>query len=191
MRKILLVLLVLSSCLLKAQSEDTVLNSVLKEYFYCCSQFDVAKQMDLIYPRVFEIVPKKELVKAMEDFYKSPDLVMSVDSIAITKVDKISKFENGFFTRFNHFSSIKLKVADMDKSDTEMVTAVMDMLAELFGEKNVQYNKSTGYFTISQHSESLAINDNYTQSKWRLVAIEDKKMLSKIIPLAVKKKYQF
>jgi hypothetical protein len=163
MRKLFFALLLLANTACHAQSADRELNEALSHYMTYSTGTAIDQLMNYLYPRVFELAPKEAIAKALKDAYNSEEISIVIDSAAVLQVDSIRKFGKGNYTRFSYLVRMKMKILNNDLAkNTE---AIKKSYYKSIGEKNVHYDDNTGYFTIMQSKEGLAIKDNYSKKQ--------------------------
>jgi hypothetical protein len=171
-----------------AQTGDTVLNKRLAAYMQLSKDINVDKLLGYLYPRIFELAPKKDLAAALKTAYTSTDYTITIDSMSINSIDPVQKFAKGSYTLFNYFVRMKFKMLG-DKAD-EDATGVFESFQKTFGKENVTQDKTENTFSIQQVKQALAIKDNFSAGKWTFLGVEKNPMIKKIIPAAIVAKYK-
>jgi hypothetical protein len=171
-----------------AQTGDAVLNKRLTEYMQLSKNLNIDKLITYMYPRVFELAPKKDLAAALKTAYTSTDFKITIDSLKITRVDPVQKFAKGNYTIFNYFTTIGFEIINAEKKADAAV--MVDGFKQKFGAENVSFDEATSIIKIKQDKLALAIKDNYTAGKWTFLGVENSPMLKKIIPAAIVAKYK-
>lgn len=189
MKNLIAFLIIFASFNVQAQTKDDALNKRLNEYLTYSKDLKVDVLLNYMYPKIFEIVTKVQLKKALEAAYNNADLKISLDSISIGTVLPIDTFANGAFTKFDY--NVKMIITLVTKTYQEKKEGIFENFKNKFGEENVVFDTATNTFYIYQTKEALAIKDGFTKNLWTFLGIEeDSKAFSKIIPLAIKKKYE-
>jgi hypothetical protein len=189
MKKIITSILLIASFCVQAQTNDATLNKRLDEYLDYSKTLKIDLLLNYMYPKVFEVATKAQIKKALEAAYNNEDLKISLDSISIGTILPIEKFKTGAFTKFDY--KVKMIITLVTKAYIEKQEGIFENFKNKFGKENVVYNLETNTFYIYQTKAALAIKDNFSKNIWTFMGIEeDSKALTKIIPLAIKKKYE-
>jgi hypothetical protein len=171
-----------------AQTGDTVLDKRLTAYMQFSKDLNIDKLMTYMYPRIFELAPKKDIAAALKAAYTSEDLKIGIDSLSISNTDPVQKFAKGNYTRFTYFTIISFEIIkEEEKADA---AAMVEGFKQQFGAGNVSIDKVTNIIKVKQTKQALAIKDNYTAGKWTFLGVERSPMLKKIIPQAIVAKYK-
>ncbi len=171
-----------------AQTGDAVLDKRLTEYMQLSKNLNVTKLMSYLYPRIFELAPKKDLAAALKSAYTSTDFTITIDSMNINSIDPVQKFAKGNYTMFNYFVQMQFKMTG--NKTAEEATGIFESFQKTFGKENVTQDKTTNTFSIQQEKQALAIKDNYSAGKWTFLGVEKNPMIKKIIPAAIVTKYK-
>lgn len=187
MKKLLFVLSIFFSVNVFSQSSDAALNKRLSEYMSLSKDMNIKELMEYMYPRLFELAPKEQLKEALEKAYNSTEIEIKLDSLTLGKVEPVSKFSKGSFTKFSYTVKMRMKLlsAEMEKN-TDMI---LQSFKTSFGEKNVSYDEATKFFWVYQAKSGIAIKDNYSKNIWTMLGLEKDQSLNKIVPAEIKKKY--
>ncbi len=180
MRIKIIVLLLLCSSFLNAQTTNAKLNTALKKYFKYSVELNTDSLVTYLYPRIFEIASKEEIAKAIGGVFKNPQISTYVDSAFIEKMYPIEKFSKGAFSKFTYKITMRMKF--LDKPDSTSQQHTLTALKNKYGNNNVSLDAES-YFKISAILDALAINDNYSNHKWCFLGIEKGNVkLNSIIP---------
>jgi hypothetical protein len=172
-----------------AQTGDAVLDKRIEAYMQLSKDINVDKLLGYLYPRIFELAPKKDLAAALKTAYTSTDFTIAIDSMSISSIDPVQKFAKGSYTMFNYFVRMKFKMTS--SKTAEEVTRTFENFQKTFGKENVTQDKTDNTFSIQQVKQALAIKDNYSAGKWTFLGVEKNAMIKKIIPAAIITKYKF
>jgi hypothetical protein len=189
MKKTITLILVIATFCVQAQTKDAALNKRLDEYLGYSKTLNIDLLLNYMYPKVFEVASKAQIKKALEAAYNNADLKISLDSISIGTILPIEKFTTGAFTKFDY--NVKMIITLATKEYQDKKVGIFENFKKKFGEENVVLNAEKNTFYIYQTKQALAIKDNFSKNIWTFMGIEeDSKALTKIIPLAIKKKYE-
>jgi hypothetical protein len=171
-----------------AQTGDAVLDKRLTEYMQLSKNLNIDKLITYMYPRIFELAPKKDLAAALKTAYTSTDFKIGIDSLSITNIDPVQKFSKGNYTMFTYYTLISFEIINEEKK-ADAATMVSGF-KQKFGAENVSFDKATNIIKIKQNKQALSIKDNYSAGKWTFLGVESNPMLKKIIPAPIVAKYK-
>jgi hypothetical protein len=189
-RLTLFIALALTTLLAQAQTKDSALNRRMAEFVQASKVLDVPGIMDYLYPRIFEIAPRHILVQEMQKTFQSEDVILKMDSIKIIGAEPITVAGPASFTRFQTYTVMQLKMVEKDSLAEDHQMQYLELFKAQFGKDNVRYNGETGFFSIRSIKFALAIKDRYSKNLWTFVNQEQNKVLKKLLPAAVVKKYK-
>ena len=156
----------------------------------------LTKTVNYIYPKLFDIIPKKTLLKSLKlaqsdttrrlHFYNS-------------KVDKYSKFkiiDNTIycFIEYSYKLDTEIQIEEDEESleymsRKEQIKLDLSIWKEKFGKRNVKYNKNDLSIKINAHGRVLAIfNLEFNSWKYLDAKKQFKKTYKKILPKKILKK---
>lgn len=195
MKKILLLLLMISNLtfsqtLEKSNSENYKenLNKTFIEYYDLVLSQDFEKSMDFILPKLFEIIPRNQLVLLMKQMYNTPGLEFKVDKPKIINYGKLKKFVDRYYSIISYSYDLKVKFNNVKKSDNQEQNLLNQNLIKLtlektYGSGNVNYNKKTKFYDINSVKNAFGISKNGI-TDWKFVIVEKKQdyILKKILP---------
>jgi hypothetical protein len=191
MKRITLSLLLAAATLLsQAQTNDSTLNRRLAQFTQLSKVLDVPGIMDYLYPRIFELVPRQQLTQQMKEAFASDEVIIQMDTIQIAGTDPITVVGSTSFTRLKTLTVMQLKMVDKDSLAEDKSMKYLELFKAQFGQNNVRYNGETGFFSIQSTKYALAIKDRYSKNLWTFVNQEQNKVLKKLLPAAVVKKYK-
>lgn len=186
----LLLALTIASLFAQAQSKDSALNRRIAEFMQVSKEKDFDKTMDYIYPRIFEIAPRKVMVEEMTKAFNSTEMTITMDNLKALKAEAITTAGATQFTRFQYDVSFSIRFNKKDSTEEDMAASYLELLKAQFGKGNVTYSGETDIFQIRSIKYSLAIKDRYSKNIWTFVNQEQSKMLRKLLPAALVKKYK-
>lgn len=188
MKKILTITLITFlaiGCATKTPTDNS-LQTIKKDftnYLNLITDKKFEKAMDYIPAIFFEIFPKEQMIKLMEQTFNSSDIEIQIDKAQILNVDAIEKIEDTFFSKIRYIQGMKLRLKG-DEETTEMTKKLMKISFEKsFGKENVSYNEETKFFNIKSTKDAVAISKN-NKKDWKFLVVEKKSkfILEKILP---------
>jgi hypothetical protein len=187
MKKLLLFIFIAASFTVYSQTSDPALNKRLSQYLAYSKDLKIDQLLGYMYPRIFEMASKNQIKEALVSAYNNPDIQIKLDSIAISKVLPISKFNKGAYTKFSY--AVKMQIKLLKEEMAESANKILENFKEKFGEENVTYDETAKLFLVYQTKEALAIKDNYSKNIWTILGLEKDQNINSIIPAVIKKKY--
>ncbi|MCH5683668.1 hypothetical protein LWM68_04940 [Niabella sp. W65] len=121
----------------------------------------------------------------METIFNMPEFDYQVDSAKILRVDNAQLIDSAHFVKLKYSNILRMRFgtdslqADSTIVENELLTLT---LQSKFGEPNVTYNKTTGYYHILSVKDVIGKSADLKQ--WKFIVMEDDKIpfLKKILP---------
>ncbi len=118
-------------------------------------QFD--KLMDYIYPKVFTIAPREQLVQVFkESFAGNDDLSMEMDSLRTSTISSKVIIDGGSYYLIRYSMLIRIKITN-EKADAG--SSMLGLMKSQYGEENVRHDKVTGKYVVTVNTSMVAIKD--------------------------------
>jgi hypothetical protein len=173
LRKIsILLALVISAFQGFAQEYTKEILRATEEYMEVNQKLDVDGIMEMVYPKIFEIVPKEAFKMQYKQLFDSEEMTIGFGDFAIKEVlDKTVEHQGEVFGVVRYNFGMTMKFAD--NSADEFILAAFE---EEYGEDNVSYDKQTSTFGLNVDSEMFVIKNT---GKWYF--IENKPELEAIL----------
>ncbi len=106
MKNILIALSVLIFCACESSKKkvETADNSSsleqrLTEFMKLNEEMNLEKVMDYVYPKLFTIVPRKDLLQAMKDGFNSEEVKVDIDSMKVDKIHPVFEMDNASYAK--------------------------------------------------------------------------------------------
>ncbi|WP_346238099.1 hypothetical protein ABDK00_003385 [Niabella insulamsoli] len=148
---------------------------------------DFRSASDFIIDDLFSIVPKEQMISAMEKIFTLPGFQFSIDSPRVLKVGDSRRIDSAHFLTLEYANILSMKFHDQgDTSVVDTANAESELLTlslqSKFGEDNVKYDSNTGFYRIYSVKNVIAKSANLEQ--WKFIVMEEDKMpfLKKIVP---------
>ena len=191
MKNILIALsiLVFSACGSSKKKVETADNGSsmeqrLTEFMKLNEEMNLEKIMDYVYPKLFTIVSRKDLLQAMKDGFNSDEVKIDIDSMKLDKIHPTFEMDNASYAKIN-YSMVMLmdfkKAKDTtDKVDPEQNEFMRKTMAAEYGEENVSVDETTGVIKIKASSIMVAVKEQ-SDKEWYFVNLkEEDPMMTKI-----------
>ncbi|KAA3440521.1 hypothetical protein [Rufibacter hautae] len=146
------------------------------------------KSMDYVPTDVFELVPKAQMIKAMEMTFNNSEMEFELNTPEIIEISDAEKIGNRFYSHLHYSSLMKIKLkSDNEEETKDEQTQRMNLtkmgLQQAFGFKNVLHDEKTGFYEIVVEKQAYAISvDGKTDWKFLVVEKKQKPFLDKLLP---------
>lgn len=149
----------------------TSLEKRLSEYIQLTEDMDLEKLMDYIYPRLFTIAPKEEMLKAMKEGFDNDEVKVSLDSLKIEKIYPVFEVGKGSYAKVTYSMVMVMELMDKEKL-AEQMELIRAGIAAKYGNENLNIDGQSGAFRIRQTNNLVAIKDNYAK-EWSFISLKE------------------
>jgi hypothetical protein len=168
-----------------AQDYKKIVQQQFMHYTNLVIKKDFRAAADFIIDDLYTLVPKEQVITAMETIFNMPEFDYQVDSAKILRVDNAQLIDSAHFVKLKYSNILRMRFgtdslqADSTIAENELLTLT---LQSKFGEPNVTYNKTTGYYHILSVKDVIGKSADLKQ--WKFIVMEDDKIpfLKKILP---------
>lgn len=143
----------------------------LAEYMQLTEDMDLEKLMDYIYPRLFKIAPKEQMIEAMREGFNNEELKMSLDSLKVDKIYPIFTSGKGQYAKVTYTMVMIMDFLDKEGIEDQM-ELIMESMGEKYGRDNIRIDDKTGNLRVKQTSHLVAAKDEYAKD-WSFVSLRD------------------
>lgn len=182
MKKLFFAFFILVFCTCGVSQEKTdptgnaaTLEERLSTFMKMNDEMNLDGVMDYIYPKLFTIVPRKDILKAMKEVFNGEEIKVKLDSMKVDKVHPVFEINKGSYAKITYsmvmlmdFNPSKDSTIATDDSQTELIRS---SLAEQYGENNVSLDKATGILRIRTASPMVAVKDELAK-EWSFVNLK-------------------
>ncbi|MBB6609866.1 hypothetical protein H7F15_02345 [Pontibacter sp. Tf4] len=187
--KLLLVLLLFVSSFAFAQDNKKAVEARLTEYLNYMISKDFNKAMDYAPDELFEIVPRSQMVMAMEKVFSDPSMEFNITEPKILHAGDTEKIDDKHYMLLKYSNVLKMKFNNADvKTETEdeqkfRINLMKLSFEKMFGEGNVKYDEKTEFYDIYAEKDVYAVSKD-GKTDWRFVVVDkdQKVMLGKLLP---------
>lgn len=183
MKTIISILLLIISTNCFAQDVNKEIKLDFNEYYRLISEKNVEKALDYSNPKLFSIIPRKQMKSLLEAVYKMPNIEYKTGIPSFLKFESLKKIHRVNYVKFYINSPIEIKFTDIEMT-SEKITQMTQSLEAKFGVGRVTYDYKTGFFKINAEKVIIANSDDKLKD-WTFLTIDNPKMkvlLRKIIP---------
>ena len=175
MRQLLTLLFVLCVLFSEAQkTADPELNQRLQDYMTFNKQKDFSKVMDYIHPKLFAIAPREAILASFEQAFNSDEMEFSFDSMAVTSVSPVYKYQNAFYRKVTYHMSLVITLNDStDLKDKELATIMAQSFKSAFPGKKIAIDAARNAVKVAGTELMFAIKDK-DAAQWMFLGYEKK-----------------
>jgi len=139
---------------------------------------------EMMYPRVFEMMSKKNMLMFMEQM-DNLGVKMTTDFRSIDHISKVVKSGNEKYCKIQYYGVIRVQLSGLMSQGSSLMQPQFE---QEFGKENVKYHESSNSFTIQAHREMVAVADKQSEN-WTYIDVNSSlaKGLRKLIPAHVQK----
>lgn len=170
-----------------AQDYKKTIEIEFTEYLNSIVNKNFAKSMDYVIPEFFEIIPKSQMIKVMEQTFNNPSMEFELKNPKIISINDAQKIEEKFYSLLSYSNQMNMKIRN-EGEETEDEKKMRIGLTQLsfeknFGSQNVKYNKETDFFEILVEKQVYSISKD-GKKDWKFLVIEKKQkvLLEKLLP---------
>lgn len=142
----------------------------LSEFMQVNDKMDLEKVLDYTYPKLFEIVPRPQLLEAMKQGFNNDEVKVELDSLQVDKIHPIFDEGKGSYAKVIYSMVMNMSLLK-NNNDEETSKVILATLREKYGENNVTSNEA-GVIRIRTTSPMVAVKDAYAK-EWSFVNLKD------------------
>jgi hypothetical protein len=179
-QKFTLVLLAISlSINVFAQTDKKEITNTFNAYKTTLDNLQLEKSMDFIYPKLYEFIPKEQIIAAFKKTFSDTNLKIKFNNIKLKSISEIISFNKVKYALISYSYSMSFTFSE-DYSIEEFYT----IYQQKYGKNNVQKNDKTRTINIKMDKMFYAINDPKYGDFWRFLEKNESqmKLLEMLIP---------
>ena len=174
MKKISLFLCLLFAQFILFGQKDSSLERRLAEFMQVNDEMDLNKVLDYTYPKLYTIVPRDQMLEALQNTFDNESVSIRLDSLHVTTIYPVFTLENGSYAKVIYSMNMLMAFKD-NKEDSltpekkkERDDFMLSSLSEQYGAGNVSIDPVSGYLKIKMVSPMVAAKDEYAK-QWSFV----------------------
>ncbi len=181
MKKIIPIFLLAGFVLVSGQENTDSLQIVkrVKEYTTLVENKKFDQMLEYISPKLFEVVKKETMLIFFEKTMNAQEFEITFDSFDIKSISKPFQFNEDVYSNVETKSTITMKI--LNEELKENVGLFVVMMAEQFGDENVDYNEETESVTMKKDSNMLAIQYQGDKTWYFITVDQDQQTLAQMI----------
>jgi hypothetical protein len=191
MKKLASLLLLLACCqpLLTAQDGQGITER-LGEYFEATKAKDWQKVVDMVYPKLFTLVDKSEMVQMFQDM-EGNGMEFQMGEFEIRAISEIASHHGERFALVDYLAVMKIRFTSQADRDPEVQALLQANFEQHYGAENVRYKREDNSFEIRAEKAMFAISDEGSQA-WAFIESDsvNEALIGAIIPDEIKEKFK-
>jgi hypothetical protein len=152
---------------------DTEMKSRLDIFMNFNRTLNFEKMMDYIYPKVFTIAPREQLVEIFKSTFAGNDkMSVEMDSLRHGTISPLISVDKGSYHLVENSMLIRMKVKQETGGQNGIASsAMLDGLKSQYGEKNVRYDQQSGKYVVTVNTSMVAVK-NELSPNWTFLNFE-------------------
>lgn len=185
---ILLLLAVASLTQLAAQNTRTSIENRVNSYFEATERKDWNAVVDMVYPKLFNIATKEQMVEVFESI-ESEGMKMDMKNFSIQKISDVITHEGEKFATVDYDMLMSIQFTSVEYRDSSVQEMIKASFDGLYGAENVNYDPAAFSFDISASRTMFAIANEGTMD-WYFIENDpsQKELTEMLVPAAVREK---
>ena len=178
-------LLFIALCSLSTLAQrDTSLQRRVDEYLAANKQLDFEKLMNYIHPKLFQIVPREQMIELFKSIFDNPQMTISMDSMSVTGISKSFNFKGAEYKKVDYYIAMSLRFKDSTVlTDQDKVSEIQEQVKTSMSADNVKYIAENNSLAIDAKKIMFAVKDN-PRTQWMFVGYEpqQREMMKTLVP---------
>ena len=193
MKKLTVLLLTFSVLFVQAQkSTDPQLNTRLTEYFAFSKNLEMDKALDYMHPRLFDIMPKEQMMATMDAAFNNPEMKFTFDSMSVVKISPVFKSGMATYRKVDYFMSMNVTLSDSLDLNNQVLAAAMRASFETgFPGKKIAINTETNSINVKGTELLFAIKDPQVR-EWMFLGYDrsNPQLIERLYPKPVRQHFK-
>jgi len=179
-------LLSLLSITAVAQDYKANIKQSFTEYTRCMMTGELDKSLNYLLPTMFTLVPREQLLAAMEQTLKGKEIEIKFISFDIKEISNSNKIDTCYYAKVSYVSDMNIKMnlnkVESSEEKTKRLSIMKEAIAQGF-KTEVKLDEATETFTMAPTKTSWAISKN-GQTDWKFFNVEPggKLIMEKLLP---------
>lgn len=167
----------------KAELPDKAsLESRLASFMNANDNMNIEEMADYLYPKLFTIAPKADLIKSMQETFNGDQMKVELDEVKVDTLYPVFDFDKGSYAKVKYSMIMRMNFknnSDSTIDNKDMLENIKQSMAAEYGAENVTLDEK-GIISIREKSVMVAIKDEYAK-EWSFVELkEDDPMTEKL-----------
>lgn len=191
MQKTITLLLLLAGFTTLAWSQNEDANGIQKRldaYFQATESQDWNAVVDMVYPKLFNLVKKEDMVQLFADM-EGNGMSFRMEDFKVNSISPTVAHEGERFALVDYNASMNIRFTSEAYQDSSMVSTLRSSFEATYGADNVRYQKEDNSFDILAEKTMFAIAPEGS-TEWSFMENNpgQEGMLGALIPKAVREK---
>jgi hypothetical protein len=176
MKRLTFFVFILASFATHAQkTDDAHLDNRLQEYISFNKQLNFEKVMDYTHPKLFTIVPRKTVIKSLQEAFNGKEIKMSFDSMSVMSVGPVYKFNATSYRQIVYFMKMTVSLPDSSDLDNQELAEYMVLSFEAaFPGKKIAIDAQNNSIIVAGTEKVFAVKDP-TVADWMFLGYDKSK----------------
>lgn len=149
-----------------SDQDKTAINSRLAEYFEFTKANDYTSMMDYVYPKIFTLATKEQLVQVFNGL-ETMGIGLNVDDVDINKLEPLMKSGDKNFAVADYNIEIRLELKTPSVQSAEVVESLKSTFTVSYNATDMKYDDETKMLSFSGRKYLLAVKDpEYDGENW-------------------------
>lgn len=140
----------------RGQADAGAIQGRLHEYFKATEAKDWNKVVDMVYPKLFNLVEKEAMVQLFADM-EGNGMEFRMKDFQVHKISETVAHEGERFALVGYSAGMNIRFTSAAYQDSSMVSILQASFAATYGDGNVRYNKEDNSFDIQAEKTMFAI----------------------------------
>lgn len=177
MKLFIVILLSLGAVSLSAQNlsdqDRTDITSRLDEYFDYTKVNDFSNMMDYVYPKVFTLATKEQMVAVFEGL-ETMGIGLNVDEIGLTTLAPLTEEGEKRFAVINYSIKVRLELLTPNMQSDQVIESLKSSFKVSYNATNMAYNEETKELSFDGSKYVLAVKDpEYDSDNWYFLEYDE------------------
>jgi hypothetical protein len=179
------ILLFVALCSLSTLAQrDTSLQRRLDEYLVANKQLDFEKLMNYIHPKLFEIVPREQMIELFKSIFDNPQMMISMDTMSVTGISRSFNFKGAEYKKVDYYLGMSVRFKDSTVlKDQDKLAEIQERVKTAMSAENIKYIAENNSLAIDTKKIMFAVKDN-PRTQWMFVGYEpqQREMMKTLVP---------
>ncbi len=169
-----------------AQQADPAMKSRLDTFFRLNQALNFEKLMDYIYPKIFTIAPREQMIEIFKSTFAGDEEVkMEMDSLQYGSISPLAVVDKGSYHLISYSMLIRMKIKKDTSDAADANTTMLNVLQSQYGSNNVRFDVPSGKFVIKVNTNMVAVKDEASPD-WTFLNFEpDHPLAAQLLDAAV------
>lgn len=165
----------------KAVSYKESIKTEFTNYLNALLEKDFEKSTEYLLPAFFDLIPKEELIAAMEAAFNNPEMKFDIEDPKILSVEDQQLIDEKYYALLTYSNIMRISFApnpeEGEKEKSFRVGFLEKSLKGKFGEEHVEYKPEEDIFKVYSERKVAAISMD-GQTDWKFVVLDKSQLLT-------------